>query len=91
MALQITVSDGTTGETQRTFVLKAEPVELCVADKKEDRNTKKEVRAYCLHLLCRAFEVVVMALQGHSSRLSLLGLCTEEAHVMPRPVGPVKR
>ena len=41
----VTLTDGVTGDTIKTFNLKDIPVELCVSDKKEDGYSRREVRA----------------------------------------------
>ncbi len=43
MPLQVTISDGLTGETIRTVDIKADPLDMCVAERKED-GAKREVR-----------------------------------------------
>jgi hypothetical protein len=52
--MQITVSDGLTGETQKTFYIKQDPQELRVSDKKEDTAYKRQVAAAYRLQLCRA-------------------------------------
>jgi hypothetical protein len=49
VCLQITVSDGISGETQKTFYIKQEPYELRVSDKKEDTAYKRQVLGPCRH------------------------------------------
>jgi hypothetical protein len=39
---QVTISDGLTGETIRTVDIKADPLDMCVAERKED-GARREV------------------------------------------------
>lgn len=39
----VSLTDGATGETMSSFVLSADPYDLCVSDKKDDGYSKNEV------------------------------------------------
>ncbi|MEW5318051.1 MAG: hypothetical protein WDW38_009304 [Sanguina aurantia] len=46
----VTITDGGTGETTRSFVIKGDPVDLCVSDKKDDGYSKKEENTYSVNV-----------------------------------------
>lgn len=47
---QVTITDGLTGETLKAFTVKADPYELCVADKKDDGASKREENTWTVNV-----------------------------------------
>ncbi len=41
--VQVSLTDGASGETVNSFALSADPYDLCVSDKKDDGYSKNEV------------------------------------------------
>lgn len=48
--LQVSITDGMSGETVRSFALNGDPCDICVSDRKDDGYSKHDENTYSLNV-----------------------------------------
>lgn len=60
----VTLTDGVTGDTIKTFHLKDVPMDLCVSDKKEDGYSRREENTYSLNINRKTLYIMQCTAEG---------------------------
>ncbi|KXZ49298.1 hypothetical protein GPECTOR_22g892 [Gonium pectorale] len=60
----VTLTDGVTGDTIKTFHLKDLPMDLCVSDKKEDGYSRREENTYSLNINRKTLYIMQCTAEG---------------------------
>mmetsp|Transcript_36982 Transcript_36982/g.82211 ORF Transcript_36982/g.82211 Transcript_36982/m.82211 type:complete len:1366 (+) Transcript_36982:300-4397(+) len=60
----VSITDGTSGETTRTFQIKGDPHDLCVSDKKDDGYAKHEENTYSVNVARKTIYIMQCGSEG---------------------------